>query len=141
MADRKVKIVKKSGKKPNIQWFTRAASVALDKNSLVEFTSGYVAASDDDDTMVVGILRKEVATTDDDYASETKVPVEVIMPGDVVEIDADKTATVGEDYGISNAYTIDVDDTTNIVMTVTEVLSSTRVRGFFKSLAGRGVAD
>ena len=141
MANRNVKIVNKAGKKTNIQWFTLQASVALDKNSLVEFTSGYVAAADDNDTMVLGILRKEVATTDDDYASDTKVPVEVIMPGDIIEINADKTATVGEDYGISDAYTIDVDDTTNIVMTVTKVISSTRVQGVFKCLTGRGVAN
>jgi len=141
MANRNVRIVKKQGTKPNTQHFPKTASTAFDNNSLVKFSGGFVAPSADNDIIVLGIIRKEIAATDDDYALTTNVPVDIIMPGDLIEIDADKAATVGEDYGISNAYEIDVDDTTNIVMTVFKVISSTRVQGVFKSVTGRGVLN
>ena len=141
MADRNVKIVKKQGRKPVTDWYAKTASTALDKNSLVEITSGYIAASDDDDTQVFGILRKEIAATDADYASATLVPVDVLYPGDIVEIDTTAALTVGTSYGISNAYTVDQSDTTNDVFTCTESVSSTRARGFFKTYTGDGVVS
>ena len=136
MADRNVRVVKRNGKKPVIKSMAKTASTALDKNSLVELTSGYLAASDDNDTIVYGVLLEEVATTDDDYASATKKQVEAIDAGDEVEITTSATLTVGTSYGISNAYTVDATDTSNDVFTCTAVLSSTRARGYFKSVAG-----
>jgi len=139
MADRNVRIVRKAGKKPVLKSFPKTASTALDKNSLVEWTSGYVAASDDNDTQVLGILLEEVAATDSDYASATKKLVEVIMPGDEVEITTTAALTLGTSYGISNAYTVDQADTTNDVFTPTQIISSTRAIGYFKGLAGDAV--
>lgn len=139
MADRNVRAVRANGKKPVCKLYPKTASTAFDKNSLVEFASGVVNPSDDNDITVFGIILEEVATTDSDYAttgSNGGKLVELLQPDTEVEIDADKTATVGTAYGISNAYTIDVDDTTNKVFTVTAVLSSTRVRGVFKTVFG-----
>jgi hypothetical protein len=133
MADRNVRLVKSNGKKPGLKAFAKTSSTALDENSLVEITSGYVAACDDNETTVWGILRKEVAATDSDYASTTKVPVQPIHAGDEIEIDTTAEATVGVSYGISNAYTVDVSDTSNDLITCTAVISSTRMRGIVGS--------
>ena len=139
MADRNVRVVKANGRKPICKLYPKTASTAFDKNSLVEFASGVINPSDDNDTSVFGVILEEVASTDSDYAttgSNGGKLVELLQPGDEIEIDADQTATVGAAYGISDAYTIDVDDTTNKVITVTKVLSSTRVRGVPKTYFG-----
>jgi hypothetical protein len=139
MSDRNVKVVRNNGTKPFTMRLLKTASTLFDKNSLVEFASGVINPSDDNDTVVHGIILEEVAATDSDYAttgSNGGKMVEVLRPGDEIEIDADKTATVGASYGISDAYTIDVDDTTNKVITVTAVLSATRVRGVMKTYLG-----
>jgi len=135
MADRNVKIVRSQGKSPVVMTLKKTASTTFDKNSLVKFTSGLLAASADNDTQAFGIIKEEIAATDSDYASETGKQVAVIMPGDMVEIDTSATLTVGTSYGISNAYTVDATDTTNDIFTPIEVLSSTRARGFLKSVA------
>jgi ribosomal protein L15 len=133
MADVNVRIVKNNGKKPIIKSFPKTASTALSKNSLVEITSGKLAACDDNETTVLGILLEEVAATDDDYASTTKKQVEIIQSGDEVEMDTTAELTVGAAYGISNAYTVDQSDTTNKVFLCTAVISSTRARGIMET--------
>lgn len=138
MADRNVRIVRKNGKKPVIKSYAKTASTALDKNSLVEWTSGYIDAADDNELLVLGILLEEVAATDSDYASATKKQVELIQSGDEVEITTTAGLTVGTAYGISNAYTIDATDTANDTFTCTEVISSTRAIGFFRNVASKG---
>jgi len=136
MADRNVQVVKHNGKKPIIKSMPKTSSTALDKNSLVELSSGLVGATDADDTIVYGVLKQEIATTDDDYTSETKVQIELIQAGDEVELTSTATLTVGVSYGLNNAYTVDQTDTSNDVFTCTAAISSTRARGYFKSVAG-----
>lgn len=136
MANRNVRVVNNNGSKPNVKYFPKTASTALDRNSLVELTSGTLGAADDNETIVLGVLLKEIASTDSDYASTTKVPVEVLRGTDEVEIDTTAALTVGTSYGISNAYTVDQADTTNDVFTCTVAISATRARGFLKGIAG-----
>jgi len=133
MADRNVRIVRKNGGKPVMEKFTKTASQAFDKNSLVEFASGVINPSDDNDTSVFGIILEEVATSDTDYATTAAKLVELIMPGDEVEIDTSAAATPGVGYGISNAYTVDVTDTINDVWVCKKVISSTRAIGVMKT--------
>lgn len=137
MADVNVRIVKKGGKKPVVKSLPKTASQVFSKNSLVEFASGLINPADDNDTIIFGVILEEIAATDDDYTSATALKqVEMIGAGDLVEMDTTATLTVGTSYGISNAYTVDATDTTNDVFTCMEVISSTRARGFVKSIAG-----
>lgn len=133
MADRNVRIVKSNGKKPVVKSFAKTASTALSKNSLVEFTSGTLAACDDNETTILGILLEEVAATDSDYATTAKKQVQIIRGDDEVEMDTTASLTVGAAYGISNAYTVDATDTTNKVFLCTAVISSTRARGIMET--------
>lgn len=139
MADRNVRIVNKQGRKPQTISLAKTASTAFDKNSLVEFAAGYINPSDDNDTVVFGIIKEEVAATDSDYAANSKKTVEIIHPGDLVEITTSAAATVGTSYGISNSYTVDVTDTSNKVFTCIKKLSDTKAQGYFKCVAGDGV--
>lgn len=136
MADRNVRIVDKAGKKDVANDYPKTASTTFDANSLVEFASGVINPSDDNDVVVFGIIKRGVATTDADYATTGARTVEVIQPGDLVEIDTTAQATVGVSYGISNAYTVDVSDTTNKVFNCKKVISSTRAQGTFITYSG-----
>lgn len=140
MANRNVRIVNRSGKKPVVKHHPKTASTAYDSNILVKLASGVITTSADNETVVYGVLKVGAASTDDDYATAgAKRGVELIQPGDEIEIDTTATLTVGTSYGISNAYTVDQGDTSNDVFTCTGVISSTRARGFFKGLAGDAI--
>lgn len=140
MANRNVKIVNKSGGKPVAKHHPKTASTAYDSNILVKLAAGVLTTSADNETVVYGVLKVGAASTDEDYATSGATrAVELIQPGDEIEIDTTASLTVGTSYGISNAYTVDQADTTNDVFTCTSVISSTRARGFFKGLAGDGV--
>ena len=56
-------------------------SLALAEGTLVEFTSGKLAAADDNEAAadIVGVLGKTIASTDSDYADDRLVPVIVSM--------------------------------------------------------------
>ena len=136
-ANRKVQVVRANGHESVVKAYAKTGSTAMDGHSLVEWTSGLINPADDNDVVVVGVLLEEVATTDADYTSSTATKlVELIQPGDEVEMDTTAAVTVGTSYGISNAYTVDASDTTNDVFLATQVISSTRARGFLRTVAG-----
>ena len=71
-----------------MQWYPKAASTAFTANTLVYFnTTGEVIPADSTSGDHVGIIMKTVASTDSDYASETRVPIDVIRPDDIFEVD------------------------------------------------------
>jgi len=129
-----IKLVK--GKVKNI-FLPVLVSTAFTKDTIVEQTSGYINPADDNDTVLAGVIRKAIASTDVDYATARRVPVTVPMEKSVIwEIDAINTFTVGTDegleFGISDAGTLDHSDTTNKVFFVTKVVSATKVQGYLK---------
>ena len=112
-------------------------SLALTRDTLVEITSGLVAAADDNDVALSGVIQHTIATGDSDYADSRKVPIAVPVERHVVwEIDTDDTLVdtthQGGEYGIVDSGKIDVDDVTNKVFLVTEVVSTSKARGYLK---------
>jgi hypothetical protein len=79
-----------------------------------------------------GSALTSVASTDSDFASNTKIPVEV--PKDDCEFEADVTGTlttamVGERRGITASGTqVDAANTTNDQVTITAFISATKCR-------------
>jgi len=127
-----------SGKVKNV-FLPVTTSTALTKDTLVEITSGKVAAADDNDTALAGVIRKEIASTDDDYADARSVPVTVPVERHCIwEIDVTSgdTAVVGThegtEVGIDAAGTVDLDDVTNKVFLITRVVSASKVQGYLK---------
>lgn len=135
MADKNVKIVRKNGKPTTVSQ-PKTASEAFDKNSLVKLSSGKLTSSADGDTIVYGIIKEEVSSSDSDYADNTKKQVALIEPGDEIEIDTSAELTVGTSYGISGPATVDQSDTSNKVFTCTQVINSSRAIGYFNSYTG-----
>lgn len=116
--------------------FPVTTSTALAQDTLVEFTSGLIAAADDNDTAIAGVLVKTIASTDSDYATARKVGVQVPLERHCVW-EADGTGTfaatdIGGEFGISDSGTVDKSDTTNKVFLVTEFVSASKVRGYLK---------
>lgn len=60
------------------EWFPKTASETFTINDLVYLSSGYLTKfADAVDQPPLGLIQKTVAATDDDYASTTKVPVQI----------------------------------------------------------------
>lgn len=127
---------KKIKGKTRVEWFPVTVSTALSANSLVEWTSGYIAAADDNDTVIAGVLPKAIASTDDDYATARLVGVIVPVERHVVwEADTADTFVAashrGVEVGIVDSLNVDLDDTTNDAFLVISG-SGTKVQGYLK---------
>ncbi len=124
--------------KTKFEWIPVTTSTALLKGTLVEFTSGLIAAADADETAggVRGVLVKTIAATDADYASTRLVQVEVPVDRHVVW-EADGTGTfvatdIGAEYGISDSATVDKAETSTVHFLMTQFLSASKIRGYLK---------
>ena len=124
--------------KTKMEWLPVTTSTALSANSLVEFTSGYLAAADDNEAAadIRGVLLKAIAATDADYADARLVPILVPVEKHVVwEADTADTYVQathgGVEVGIANSTTVDLDDTSNDAFLVIGG-NGTKVRGYLK---------
>lgn len=124
--------------KCRVEWLDVTVSTALSANSLVEWTSGYLAAADDNETadLIAGVLMKAIASTDSDYATARKVAVLVPIERHTVwEADTADTYVIathqGVECGIIDSTNVDLDDTTNDAFRPISG-SGTKVRGYLK---------
>lgn len=129
---------KKIKGKTKFEWLPVTPSLALVAGTVVEFTSGKLAAADDNEAAadIRGVLVKTIATTDADYATDRLVQVMVPVEKHVVwEADTADTyvqAThCGVECGIIDSANVDLDDTTNDAFLVISG-SGTKVRGYLK---------
>lgn len=129
--------IPKQGKVKTV-WVSVTPSTALTKYTLVEFTSGKIAAADDNEAAadIFGVLGKTIAAADADYADDRLVPVIVPVERHVVwEADSEDTFVLathqGVECGIVDSATLDLDDTTNDAFKVIGG-NGTKVRGFLK---------
>lgn len=115
-----------------IKHLPKTASVTFTAGNLVQMTSGYVATATNQSVEHVGIILESVASTDSDFASATKVAVEVpVEPS--AELEADVTGTlvttsVGVAYDLSDASTVNKAGTTYKVLTCKQFISATKGR-------------
>lgn len=86
--------------KTKVMYFPKAASTEFTEGDLVYFNgAGEIIPADATSGQHVGVIRKDVVSTDSDYASETLVPVEVPVERWVVwEVDTASATT--EDVGL-----------------------------------------
>lgn len=132
------KLFSKNGAKCTLEYLKKKASVALTDGDMVTIDSnGYVLRLTDGDP-ILGVVRKTITSASDDYASNTLVPVEIC--GDEAEYQFDvSTGTpaqtdVGEYVDADDHNSIDVDASTNDLVLVTRIISSTSVVGKFNKL-------
>ncbi len=129
--------IKHKGKTKKV-WLPVTPSTALVKGTLVEFTSGKLAAADADEAAeaIVGVLAKTIATTDTDYALDRLVPVEVPVEKHVEWL-ADGTGTfaatdIGTEFGISDSATVDKAETTADAFKMTGFVNAAKIIGYLK---------
>jgi len=126
----------------DVKYFRKVASTAFKANNLVAFeTNGGagdpIEPADASDTAILGIGVKTVATTDSDYASNTRIPV--LVPrnksSEMECDDVDGTMVVadeGLEVDITNA------ESANRAASSTDVLVATR---FISATKGRFVIN
>lgn len=125
------------GKVKNV-YLPVTASTALSEGSLVTFSSGKLVAATSGTAAVniVGVLVKAIASTDDDYADERLVAVQVPTERHAVW-EADVTATVatsdiGAEVDLTDASTINPDAGSVDVARIVDVISTTKAHVFLK---------
>jgi hypothetical protein len=114
------------------------ASVALAAGTLLEWTSGYLAAADDNDTDIAGVLVEPIAATDSDYATtgkmkKVRIPLEkhVLWEADTADTWVQATHG-GVECGIVDSANVDLDDTSNDVFRPFMSPATGKVRGYLK---------
>lgn len=117
--------------KPRIEWFPKKASTAFAVGDLVYADgSGAIQPADSTSGDHIGIIMKDVASSDADYASNTMVPVDVPQDGDEFLVDVGTgtftAAMVGNRYDLKDANEIDVSATSKKVVTITRYVSSSK---------------
>jgi hypothetical protein len=120
--------------KPRLQWYPKAASTDFNVGDLVYPNgSGAIIPADSTSGNHLGVALKAVASTDDDYASTTLVPIDEVGEDDIFEATVTGTLTtamVGNFYDLSNAYTVNVGATSKKVVRCVGFISATK--GLFK---------
>lgn len=113
-----------------IEYWPKKASTTMTANSLVQPDgSGFLTNATAGSTKIFGLLQINIASTDADFASTTKVPV--IIPQDTNEFEADVTGTlttamVGETRDLSSALTVDAAGTSHNQVTIAAFISATK---------------
>lgn len=119
---------------PNIQPFKKKASTAFSKNALVAFdTDGYIVPATASSTVngIVGIIMQDVASTDEDYAVASMVPIDVPRR-DEDQFIADAVTTtlaqtdVGEVVEIVDSLTINAGLSAYPLVRVEKILASSK---------------
>lgn len=118
--------------KPNIEWYAKDASVAFSKGDLVYWNgSGELIKADATSGDHAGVIMRDVASTDDDYATSlAKVPVDVPTTEDVFEADVGTgtltTAMVGNYYDLKDENEIDVSASAKDAVQVVGFISASK---------------
>lgn len=123
----------------NIEPYKKVASEAFAFNDVVtKNSSGYLtkATASTPRAEIIGLIQRTVLSTDDDYASNTAVPVLVLednnnefdMP---VEAGTPVQAMVGKAYDLNSEDGIDLTKSVKKHFRVSRIISSTVVRGRF----------
>ena len=128
-----IRLFRENGANAHLEWFQKAASEAFAFNDIVGInTSGYLTKYLDGSAFPeVGLIQKTIASTDSDYASNTKVPV--LVAGAEAEYLCDVSTgsaaqtDVGEYIDVDDSNSVDVGTSSNNDFYVTQVISASLV--------------
>lgn len=117
----------------HIEFHPKVVSTAFAFNDLVYLDgNGYLTPAVDGSLIKpLGLIKKTIATTDSDYATATRVPVEVAGVNSVYLCDVSTGSAaitdVGEHIDIDDANSVDVAASTYDIFFVTDIISATQV--------------
>lgn len=131
---------------PKFDYPPKEASVAFPINSVVAYNGlGQVEPATNASTNIAGIIKREVASTDADYAAETPVAVDLnFTPDSEFEIDANATVTaamIGTPRDLADAVTLDVSGAVTIRQFIIVGLGSTTTKARVRPNIGIGFAS
>jgi len=111
-----------------VEWYPKKASTEFNNGDLVYADgSGHIQPADATSGDHIGIIMKDVKSTDDDYAENTYVPVLIPTDESVFRVDVGTgtltTAMIGNQYDLKDASSIDVTATAKKVVTVVGFVS------------------
>jgi len=136
--------IRKQGR-TKIMWLPITTSTAIGINNLVAFSSGKLieATSTTAPSDIMGVLKKEIAATDSDYAIDRLVPVEVPVEKNVV-YEADVTSglaatSVGDFYDLTDGDYVNTSGTTYDVVQCVKYISATK-GWFVLNIGADGIA-
>ena len=137
-----IRLFRENGSGAHLEWYQKAASETFTFNDVVGInTSGFVTKFVAGSAFpILGLIQRTIAATASDYASTTKVPVlvagleaEYLM--DVTTGSAAQT-DVGEYIDLDDHNSVDVADSTNNDIYVTQFISTALVVGKFVNKVG-----
>lgn len=129
--DKQIMFIRANGK-PKIEWLLAAASTAFANGGLVYWNgSGALIPADATSGDHAGVILTDILSTDSDYASTKKVPVDVPVAEDIFYADVITgtltTAMVGNFYDIdATGLGLDVTATSKKVVQVVGFVSATK---------------
>lgn len=104
-------LIQKRGQ-ARLKWMPKVASTRFDLGDAVVYNvSGQITPVVAASTTVMGYIKRNVLSTDSDFASTALVPVQICVAYDEVEIDTSTTVTaamIGTVRDFSNASTLNV---------------------------------
>lgn len=128
-----ITLYKENGGKCTLEWRKKVASTAFAFNDAVSIDSNGFLKKLAAGEKFYGLCHRAVASTDDDYASNTRIPVLVcgqeaeyifdVSTGSAAQTD------VGEECDFEDHDSIDVTASTNDDVLVTDIISATKVIG------------
>jgi len=86
-------MLKRISGSPKVEWFTKTASTTMKNGNVVQLSSGQLIAATATSLKHVGVLLRDTVSTDSDYASAVKVPVDCPTTADVFEADVKSGVT------------------------------------------------
>lgn len=123
--------------KPRLEWWPKKASTAFSYGALVyPDGSGAIQPADSTSGEHIGVALRAVASTDADYATTAKIPVDVVGEDDVFEADVTGTLTaamVGTYRDLSTSLVVNAAATSKAVVLCVGYISATK--GLFKITA------
>lgn len=126
---------------PNIQYMPKAASTAFANGDLTYANgSGFIIPADSTSGNHMGIILRDVLSTDSDYADNTQVPLDVPKPTDLFEVDVDNgdlaTTDIGNFADLDAAGSIDPDATSKNVVVIVGYISASKAIVRINAMAG-----
>lgn len=123
--------------RPRLEWFPKKASTAISLGALMyPDGSGAIQPAITTSGEHLGVSMKKIVSTDADYASTTKIPVDMVGPDDIFEADVTGTLTtamVGTYLDLSDSVTVNAAATSKKVVLCVGFISATK--GLFKITA------
>lgn len=126
----------------HIEWWPAATSQAFVNGDLVYADgSGAIIPADATSGDHIGIIMRDITSTDDAYSTEEKVPVLVPDAKCIFEVDVDSgtaltTAMIGSRYDLTDANSLNVGGTSKLVVTITGFISATKALVKINSMIG-----